>query len=799
MNALRQKRIITSVRPARVAVFVRENDPYWQATCSTIIEFFSATWGGGYNIVVPINEDGETIKKPFWDILDVYDPDYLFLYYYSGADIKRSDPEKYERWLDEHLQQFIRSGPVSNVDSARNQIDEQLRHSALLKEPEPQLQRKLIKTLAPFHLAEHAFSQSIGIGSYPHFPLSPLTKLLPNIEHSDRLSTYQPRYEGFYSLWLASITGLVSEAFARELDPIGVRHETIPANDYGPVDLFIYAPDAANRRTQSQVITPFELANIDTGLYQPVKAMAEPMAIVIVTGDTLVDFCLYYSLSKLRQSVLWLPVKSLTSQSANGGARVLLDDYADLLRDFAQLRQRQRDPQYVLLSASADTAELDSTLQLLDAAGYGRSQRISDSVVLSPNIRELLQYPLRLYEQDNAYRPSSLTVTENSQFDFFDTPRPKNLLRLDPYENRWIAEIKIQSHQLPRNARLGQWVIKDGLLSTTGARISKSGLAYFCPSPAYFGGDIDTTLVRPSIFVPDALQVFEHLFQLEGYDAKVSDKGFFARDTVEKFGTLAVLANLLRQTSTREMLLKFLDHTKPAQGVRDEGAVLNDKRRYLNLPAISKVLGNDSAAQKTIEVLVLTNVLYRGFVLKCRFCRNADWFSLDELSQNFKCKRCGRIQGIMAVNYWYGDHEPGWFYKLDEIVYQFLCHNGYVTLLALDYLRGKAEESFLYAPDMEIKKRGAANVSVELDILCIPDGVIVIGEAKKENRLGSTKRQEIATITEYNRLAEQLGADALVFATFADRWSENTENYIRTTVDDRNVILLTRTQLLATE
>jgi len=411
----------------------------------------------------------------------------------------------------------------------------------------------------------------------------------------------------------------------------------------------------------------------------------------------------------------------------------------------------------------------------------------------------LLQYPLRLYEQDNAYRPTSLTVSENSQLDFFDTPRPKNLLRLDAYENRWIAEIKIQSHQLPRNDRLGQWVIKDGLLSTNGARISKSGLAYFCPSPAHFGGDIDTTLVRPSIFVPDALQMFEHLFQLEGYDAKVSDKGFFARDTVEKFGTLAVLANLLRQAPMREMLLKFLDHTKPTQGARDEGAVLKDKRRYLNLPATSKFLGNDSAAQKTIEVLVLTNVLYRGFVLKCRYCRNADWFSLDELSQNFKCKRCGRTQGITSANYWYGDYEPGWFYKLDEIVYQFLRHNGYVTLLALDYLRRKAEESFLYTPDMELTKLGAANASVELDILCVPDGVIMIGEAKKEDRLGSSKRQEIETITEYDRLAEQLGADALVFATFADRWSEKTEKYIRDSVSDRNVILLTRTELLTTE
>ena len=64
-------------------------------------------------------------------------------------------------------------------------------------------------------------------------------------------------------------------------------------------------------------------------------------------------------------------------------------------------------------------------------------------------------------------------------------------------------------------------------------------------------------------------------FKLEGYAARVSDKGFFARDTIEKFGTLAMVADLLRPNAIREMLLKYFDHIKPMQGVRDEGAVLN--------------------------------------------------------------------------------------------------------------------------------------------------------------------------------------------------------------------------------
>jgi hypothetical protein len=76
---------------------------------------------------------------------------------------------------------------------------------------------------------------------------------------------------------------------------------------------------------------------------------------------------------------------------------------------------------------------------------------------------------------------------------------------------------------------------------------------------------------------------------------------------------------------------------------------------------------------------------------------------------------------------------------------------------------------------------------------------MMIGEAKKEDRLGKGKRQEIETIEGYDRVADQIGADALVFATFADKWSEHTEKYIRNNVTKRELILLTRTELLMTE
>jgi hypothetical protein len=775
-----------------VAVFLYQDDPNWQSTCIRIIEFFSAAWGGGYNIIVPT--DGKTIPQPFWQILDIYDADYFFFYYHTGKDVSLNEPAKYAQWVERELEHYVNTGPVSDIDSARRQIDEQLIRSQLVSEPSAELRLQLIRRFAPFHFEDHAFEQGIGAGSVPHFPLAPLMKLLPNLDHQTRIVMYESRFGGLYPLWLASVTGSLTEEMRADFNSIGIVTEMTSA-DYASIDFFV-SPAEGMRRAQYQLTTPFELSNIDTGLYRPVKAMVGNEQIVLVLGDTLADFCLYYSLSRLKNSVTWLPLTFLKSQSETGGQRTLLDGYIDHLKGSARTARNRRDPRYALVSASADKNDFDSAIEALDQAGYVRSDRIGESVTISPDLRTLVQHPLRLYERDNVFRPSALAISETAELDFFETPKPKNFNRIDPYENRWITEINIPAHQLPRNRHIGQWVVRHPTSASNTARVAKSGISYFCPNSAYFGGDIDTSLVRPTVHIPDAFQTFEYLFDREGYRASTSDKGFFARDTVQKFGNLSTVGSLLRPTAMRGMLLKFLDHIKPAQGVHDEGVVLNDKRRYLNLPTISKYLGTDKAAQAAIELLLTAQVLQRGFIFKCRFCRNADWFSLDEVTQNFKCKRCARIQGVSAQNYWYGEHEPGWFYKLDEIVYQFLRHNGYVTLLALDYLKRKANDSFLYTPDLELTKDGENDAFMELDILCLPDGAMSIGEAKKEDRLGNSKREEIETVRTYNRLAKQIGAESLVFATFAESWSDKTEAYITDNVIDCNVILLTRSELV---
>ena len=162
MQPAEQKKIFTSVRPARVAVLIDQADKDWQSSCMRIIEFLSATWGGASNIIVPT--DGTRVSPRFWQILDVFDPDYLYFYYKTGRDLKINHPDDYEQGLQQEINKFEAEGPTNDAESTRRQIDELLVDVHFVEEPTATLQAELIRKLAPLHIADHAFEKGIAVG-----------------------------------------------------------------------------------------------------------------------------------------------------------------------------------------------------------------------------------------------------------------------------------------------------------------------------------------------------------------------------------------------------------------------------------------------------------------------------------------------------------------------------------------------------------------------------------------------------------------------------------------------------------
>ena len=100
-------------------------------------------------------------------------------------------------------------------------------------------------------------------------------------------------------------------------------------------------------------------------------------------------------------------------------------------------------------------------------------------------------------------------------------------------------------------------------------------------------------------------------------------------------------------------------------------------------------------------------------------------------------------------------NEPSWFYKLDEMIYLMLKHNGHVPLLTLNKLRIGSKESFLFRPEVRLTRKGSSSMFLEIDICCVADGKLCIGEAKSNNSLEGNNLTPMQTAERYRAVARR--------------------------------------------
>jgi hypothetical protein len=109
------------------------------------------------------------------------------------------------------------------------------------------------------------------------------------------------------------------------------------------------------------------------------------------------------------------------------------------------------------------------------------------------------------------------------------------------------------------------------------------------------------------------------------------------------------------------------------------------------------------------------------------------------------------------------------------VVYQALDSNVQVPVLALARLAEPAK-SFLYMPEALVRTPGREDL--EVDLRTIADGRIIIGEAKKSDRLEATAARERARCTALRELAQAMTADHFVMATSSPQWCDRTRQNV---------------------
>ena len=602
-------------------------------------------------------------------------------------------------------------------------------------------------------------------------------------------------------LWWVSRTGSYSSEILRKISSVGVTEEPslIAEADIRRFARWIAAGEVAAPRSNTNATksrsefvspdrkrpTPLMLAMSGLGLYGRVlsiRAVAERLAYVI--GDSLDDFCLSYCLPRIGHQTVWLPVKWV---SHLGSTEATLLRSCAMSALYARPYRAAQNPSLKVCSTSVQQETLDAVLGVLRAR-FSPGPNVEPIDVLSADALVALATGAPVpYCIDSPNQPEIHPFLGLESVGAIRSPRPTGFSKLSASTHRWVAELNIVGCAIPAVPHVAEHLVKlpqNGGTYTT--RVSQHALAYTCPSGFVIGDDINANLQNPTIQIFDTFTAVSIIADANGYESQLSDKGIYQRDSLQKLGGSAEAARLFRDNASRAFLTKYLDHTDRPKGAYDEGCVLHgDKRAYLDLVAAKKTMGgNETAAIELLDKLVAAKVLYRGFALGCAVCKHAEWYSLSALADQFRCTRCGREQTIRH-EHWKHPAAPQVFYKLDEIIYQFLKSDGDVVALGLDYMTRNSQLPFKYSPEIKFKNAGS-QFSGEVDLCAVWDGELIIGEAKKQGELAPTLSEVQKIVKKYVHLANMLNARRVVFCTSSPEWKSSTIEAISTAFRGRN-------------
>jgi hypothetical protein len=790
-----------------MAVLVDLNEPQWEGTCLRVIEFFTRLWGGIGNIIIPT--DGKTIAPLFWRILNNFDPDYLAAYRRTARDLEIEQPAKfgelYQTWIEEWGQQIGGTPGPDNLSMIRDNLrNANLNDFSISRELEGELKSRL----APFYLDEWVVGPGfLSAASIPHHPHTDVVDVLPYVEHSPhvlRISTAAP----FSPLWWASSFGAVNSELQAQLarmnisvDARGGEREDdkllirLAVKGYEDIETTrFFANSSLNAIHATLMSAPMRLSMAGLGYYRSRRHREWQEPVVAVAGTRLEDFAFYYALSRMRNRVVWIPPTIVQGALDGTPAQKATDPAWHFSNDLASLARgnSQRHGGMKITSVTLSERQLEQVRSQLSERAVSPPEHCQ--IGMPAEIIPI--HPTRHYEDKNISVLRSFFVPDDGMIRLFDTPIPKSLAEVRPENHRWLTELNIAQYRLPRHSALGERVMGSPAFSSNDARISSDGPTYFCPNWFVLGGaSAESSVVRPSVRIPEPLEIFRYVSRAGDLSCAVSDKGLYAEGACQKFGGLSTLAEFLRSSSGQSFAAAFLDSNKPREGEHLRGCLVGD-RRYLDLDSLADIIGGEDEAARILDRLSSASVLYRGLVLQCEYCRRADWFPLGDLTDSFRCKRCHRAQ-VFTHRHWRHPSQPQLYYQLDEIVHLGLEHNMQVPLLALDALQRMSSDSFLYVHELGYRELDAKTPPIEVDLNCVADGLLTIGEAKKDNRLGKNDKEESETISKYFDLAKRLAAHQVVFATASEQWHSTTIERIKSAFKSErfHVILFSRNHL----
>jgi len=727
-----------TVRPPRRVLFVPvEPAVPWQLSFAAALSRACGVWGGVGDLVFPLDATTEN-RQLFWDLAAAYDADTYLVDQCTLGDFERLDPAL----LDAHFQLALAQTHSLGVD--REGVFEYVFGQPVSERGiGPALATAICRRLCPMGAVANGDGPIWNLGHADSVSVADLVDLPAAVgETCTSLGADA-------SLLLVAELGLFSPAAHQAIGDEDCVLGTRSIDDTATLGQALYSrPSPAD-----EYPTPWGVSGLHLDSYNPASAIRR--APLIVRGDGPWDFALYYALRRMHGPCWWAPSWVWSDETLH---RALLTAANRVSR------ATQRD---ALVVSSSDRLEDPILKRELSRTPRPRHE----PAMVEARWEEVVpETPARLAESGQITVPQSVTLQDGA-IPNVPTPLPVRMRHRDESSTDWIVELSAGGWAPIRHLALVSDALCGDGIAPWAARLTREGVAWQARPAMRVGGQaLASSIVRPTVRPTPIIQQIVTVMAASGWSVRASDKGAYAQRAEELFGGAFALADALTQPWLAALLFAYLS------GRRQEGApgrwLSAESRRVLALSDLGRALGQTGAAAgEQVHELTSTGVLQLGTLLKCSRCRQTLWYDIEAFGRSFTCARC-RMEQPADRDAWAAD-EPGWWYRLDEALLQFVVHNGDLPLAAISALTRARSGPVQVAYELELTSPDG--VVSELDIAAVSAGDVYVGEATTQSRLGPSRKREQERLRRLSEVAGLLGARYIVNAT-STVWDERTRS-----------------------
>ena len=707
----------------------------WMDVFEAALAAQTRVWGGSANLIFPLSADLAD-RELFWELADRFDADAFVTYAPTWAEVAEFAPDAYDVQMSGLRQQAgeldIGPGAVDDLVEQRND------HIAFNVQPTPEQRRLLNARLAPFH--------HVGGDDWLHHFNAQQTVAWPFMDACDLVerpgAVVNATVPGSTArqLLLTATIGRVPVGLVRQLTERGVNVIDEPVRHR-----YDWARMVVDRPRGERPAHPWAIGDVGLATYHDAPWQAGHAAVVV--GDSPWDFALFYALKRMSGMAWWLPSWLRRDQS-----------YLHALGSALEYEPRHDGRDVVVLSASSMTIRDRIANNINQLTGRELSVTAADWQDVLPEV------PLRLYERDNVGRTELVQLLGDETLDL-RTPLPKQVGTENPTGMRWLTEIQGHDWTPIRHQALGATLLRGMFTNSDLVRTTRDGVGYFSPGGVLIqaGASLESVVARPTLRPLSVLEQIRTLLGPHGWSCQPSDKGIYATEAMNLFGGFDGLCDALRDPEIRAVVDAYRDQRKGAPGRR----LGIDGRRYLTWKHFEQLL-LDKPVAAIIDRLLACGVLRRGLVLKCRRCRQEAWHPLSAVGEIFECGRCHLEQTADRLS-WLDNDEPVWSYRMAEVLYQFLQHDGELPVLAVHDVF-ESNRPLGHAYELELTHD---ETSCEIDIFSTDGYRLWIGEAKKNGRFESGRLAFLAD------LASLIDAYGVLLTTSRSSWPPATLEQVR--------------------